>query len=524
MLCNRSSAQIVTIAKMFEEDTGTSLLAALEGELSGDFKDSVLALVKGQARVDAEVLFDALTGVGTDEERLNEILTGRHPGQVEDIKAEYLQLGDNAEKQQTLWDAVCADTEFKYERFLKSMLDRAGFLAFLCYEAMFGSKYDITHLSGLGTKDKLLFRVLLSVNRDNDGVKQVLSEYDDAFDVGWKEDLERLAHLPDIEDIKCAYPRLDALGFGCNAGDDETKAAAVENWERVNNGYRGSNPYERDGTFYWCAKEGKDGWVEVPLDEAQKVWKVGTNFFVLDVATKESLGYSGWEEYTVPTTQKVWKVPMGKTLSDAVRGDMTATLGDGDQDFKDMLLWLLKDKDVGAAEAIHDALEGLQSPGHASFAKDSIIGIMASRSSPMRAEIAIKYERLYGNAEFKRGRGMKLSKLKEDITENLEGEFGEVCRDMFQDGDERGADYCFLAMHGNNKDEELKAKGIAIDGGKQDNAAESVFRSGMIGSMGTDEDRLNRIILFSNRVSARASFAGFCASHQKLLRRPSSRA
>ena len=97
---------------------------------------------------------------------------------------------------------------------------------------------------------------------------------------------------------------LIATPFGCNAGDDETKAAAVENWERVNNGYRGSNPYERDGTFYWCAKEGKDGWVEVPLDEAQKVWKVGTNFFVLDVATKESLGYSGWEEYTVPTTQK----------------------------------------------------------------------------------------------------------------------------------------------------------------------------------------------------------------------------
>ena len=143
---------------------------------------------------------------------------------------------------------------------------------------------------------------------------------------------------------------------------------------------------------------------------------------------------------------------------------------------------------IGAAEAIHEALSNLQSSGHASFAKDSIIGIMASRSSPMRSEIAMKYERLYGNAEFKRGRGMKLSKLREDITETLEGEFGEVCRDMFQDGDERGADYCFLAMHGSSKDEELKAKGIAIDDGKQDNAVESMFRSGMIGSMGTDED------------------------------------
>ena len=105
---------------MFEEDKGISLLQALDDELSGDFKDGVMTLVKGQARMDAEVLYDSLTGVGTDEERLNEILTGRHPGQVEDIKAEYLKLGDNVTEQETLWDAVCSDTTFKYERFLKS--------------------------------------------------------------------------------------------------------------------------------------------------------------------------------------------------------------------------------------------------------------------------------------------------------------------------------------------------------------------------------------------------------------------
>ena len=105
---------------MFEEDKGISLLQALDDELSGDFKDGVMTLVKGQARMDAEVLYDSLTGVGTDEERLNEILTGRHPGQVEDIKAEYLKLGDNVTDQETLWDTVCSDTTFKYERFLKS--------------------------------------------------------------------------------------------------------------------------------------------------------------------------------------------------------------------------------------------------------------------------------------------------------------------------------------------------------------------------------------------------------------------
>ena len=364
------------------------------------------------------------------------------------------------------------------------MLDRAGFLAFLCYEAMFGSKYDFTGITSIGTNEDMLIRVLLSVNRDNDGVKQVLSEYDDAFDVGWKEDLQRLAHLPDIEDIKCAYPRLDALGFDCNAGNEETKADAAEKWDRINNGYRGSNPYERDGTFYFCAKEPRDGWEEAAMGGGRKVWKVGTNFFV----AKEP-EYANWEEYDLPKTQKVWKVPMGKTLADAIRSDTSF-------DFKDMLIWLLKDKDVGAAEAINEAF------GDTFICKDVIMGVMASRSNSMRTEIAIKYERLYGNADYKRGCGMRLSKLKEDISEKLDGDFADVCRDMFQDGDERCADYCFLAMHGHNKDDDLAAKGIEIDESKQEHVGgqvESVFRTGMLGSMGTDEARLDRTILFSSK-------------------------
>jgi hypothetical protein len=77
-----------------------------------------------------------------------------------------------------------------------------------------------------------------------------------------------------------------------------------------------------------------------------------------------------------------------------------------------------------------------------------------------------------------------------------------VARDMFQDGDERCADYCFLAMHGHNKDDALAEKGVYIDEAKQDGVggqAENLFRTGMIGSMGTDEQRLNRTLLFSSK-------------------------
>lgn len=457
------------------------LVTVMDEELSGNFKDGILMLVKGQARLDAEVLYDALKGVGTDEERMNEILTGRHPGQVEDIKAEYLKLGDNVTDQESLWDAVMGDTTFKYERFLKSMLDRGGFLAFLCYEAMHGNKYDFTGVTGVGTNEDMLIRVLLSVNRDNDGVKTVLKEYDDSFDVGWKEDLERLAHLPDVEDIKSAFPRLSALGFGCNGGDGDSKEQAAELWNEVNNGPFGSNPYNSDGTFYYCCQDAvKDSWEEI--GNSPSVWKAGNFFHVGPKCPNPH-----FSAYAMPSTHKAFKVPMGKTLAHSLEHDTMF-------DFKDMLLWLVKDKDIGAAEAIHDTFED------ASISQDTVMAIMASRSNSMRTEIAVKYEKMYGNPDYKQG--MKLSKLKEDITEKLEGDFAEVARDMFQDGDQRCADYCFLAMHGHNKDDELEEKGIVIDESKQDGAGgqvENLFRTGMIGSMGTDEQRLNRTILFSSK-------------------------
>ena len=469
---------------MFKEQDpeGRELLDVVESNLSGDFKDGVMMLIKGQARLDAEVLYDAIQGIGTDEERLNEILTGRHPGQIEELKKEYLKLGDNAVDQESLWDAICGDTAFKYERFLKSMLDRAGFLAFLCYEAMHGNKYDFTGVTGIGTDEDMLIRVLLSVNRDNDGVKEVLRSYDDNFDTGWKEDLQRLAHLPDIEDIKSSYPRLHALGFGVNAGDEETRQSSADEWDPVRNGPDGSNPYNRDGTFYYCCAKPADSdtWVEV--GNSPTIWKYHTFFHVGPTAPTDE-----YERYFPPSTHRCWKVPLGKQLAYSIKNDTSF-------DFKDMLLWLLKDKDVGGAEAIHDALESN------SICQDTVMAVMASRSNSMRTAIAQKYEKMYGNADWKPG--MPLHKLKDDITEKLDGDFADVARDMFQDGDERAADYCFLAMHGHKKDDELAAAGIVIDESKQDGVtqqAETFFRSGMLGSMGTDEQRLNRVILYSSK-------------------------
>ena len=329
--------------------------------------------------MDAQVLWDALDGIGTDEERMNEIITMRHPEQVEEIERAFENLKENKDKK-SLWDAVCGDTSFKYELFLKAMLDRAGYLAFQCYEAMHGESWDATGISSLGTNEQRLIRILCAVNKDNDGIKSVLKAYKDPFDQGWREDIERMAHLPDMEDIVAAYPKLHERGWGVNED--------------------------------------------------------------------------------------------GKTLKESIESETSF-------DFRQTLLWMIKDKDECGAEAINESLDNV-------FAsKEMILGVIASRSGFGRAGIAKAYARLYGKD------------LREDLSERLGdgGGFNQVARDMFQPLSERGADYLHLAMKGTDGD-----GGDKIDDSKKDNMLESAFRSGMVGNWGTDEQRVSRHILFASKV------------------------
>ena len=145
------------------------------------------------------MLREALSGIGTDEERLNEILTTRHPGQIKDLVAAYNEHEGTGD----LWDDVCDDTSFKYERLLKCIMDRAAFFASLCFEA----------IDGAGTDEELIMSVLSALNRDNSGIHEVLSSFEDPFSLGWKDLLQRQCLLPDLQELQQAYVELDQRGY-----------------------------------------------------------------------------------------------------------------------------------------------------------------------------------------------------------------------------------------------------------------------------------------------------------------------
>ena len=376
-MLNRTPAQLKAINDLFFKTYGKDLVETLKSDLTGDVEDAMVMLAEGQAKHDAQVLWEALDGIGTSEERMNEILCTRHQAQVDALEELYPALPENADGR-SLWDDICGDTTFKYERFLKAMLNRAGYLAFVCWTAIHGSKYDATGITGLGTNEELLVRTLLSVNRDNDGIKGLLHTYPDPYNQGWREDLERFAHLPDIEDIVAAYPKLWELGFGVNED--------------------------------------------------------------------------------------------GKTLRESIDGDTS-------WHFKDMLMMLITDKDESHATAIHNALN------QTFVAKDTIMVIMASRSGAGRVAVAKKYKELYG------------VDLQDDLQEKMsDGEFNQVCRDMFQDQDEHNAVALFLGMFGSTH-----SSAESVDKSKKENVLEQFMESGMVAGWGTDEKRLSRVILCSSK-------------------------
>ncbi|XP_015263012.1 PREDICTED: annexin A3 [Gekko japonicus] len=92
ILTSRTNAQRQLIAGCFREGSGKDLKDVLRDELSGDVKHLMVALVIPPAVFDAQLLYRALKGPGTDEEMLIEVLASRNNWQMKDIVQTYCSI------------------------------------------------------------------------------------------------------------------------------------------------------------------------------------------------------------------------------------------------------------------------------------------------------------------------------------------------------------------------------------------------------------------------------------------------
>ncbi|CAH3147838.1 unnamed protein product [Porites lobata] len=88
----RTNKQRQEIAAKYQQKYGKNLTDDLKSELSGKFEDAIVSMLLVPESHDAIALHDAMSGIGTDEQVLVEILSSRSTKEIEAIKSAYTQI------------------------------------------------------------------------------------------------------------------------------------------------------------------------------------------------------------------------------------------------------------------------------------------------------------------------------------------------------------------------------------------------------------------------------------------------
>ena len=143
--CNQQRQELKDI---FKTIYGRDLIKDIKGELSGDYKELVMALFVAPAEYDAWCIKEAIYGLGTDEQALVEILLTRTNEQIKEIRQAYP-------------DVVHKKKTAKASKFEKDIADdTSGDFKKLLISASMGRRYEISH-------DKLSQAVQEVVNPDD---------------------------------------------------------------------------------------------------------------------------------------------------------------------------------------------------------------------------------------------------------------------------------------------------------------------------------------------------------------------
>uniref|UniRef100_A0A672PAT2 Annexin n=1 Tax=Sinocyclocheilus grahami TaxID=75366 RepID=A0A672PAT2_SINGR len=116
LLGTRSNKQRVPLKAAYKTTYGKDLVSDIKSEVKGDFEDLVLAMLKAPAHFDASELKEAISGAGTDEACLIEILSSRSNAEILEINKVY-----KAEYGKSLEDAISSDTSGHFRRLLVSL-------------------------------------------------------------------------------------------------------------------------------------------------------------------------------------------------------------------------------------------------------------------------------------------------------------------------------------------------------------------------------------------------------------------
>ena len=88
---NRTHKQRMKIKQVYKSSYGRDLLDDLKSELSGDYKNIMMALYTDLIEYDVDSIYNAIKGLGTDEDTIIEILASRPGWYLNKMKAKYTE-------------------------------------------------------------------------------------------------------------------------------------------------------------------------------------------------------------------------------------------------------------------------------------------------------------------------------------------------------------------------------------------------------------------------------------------------
>ncbi|KAM3724349.1 Annexin-B12 [Dirofilaria immitis] len=174
VLTTINNEQRQQIALQYKSMYGKDLIDSLKSELHGDFEDIILALMMTPSDYDARQLHHAISGIGTKEKILIEIICSRTNEQIHQIKKKYKE---NYGK--LLEDEMKDDTSGHFQRLLIALLQGNRNESTVIDNLKANQAAHELEQAGekrLGTDESIFTKILVTENFSQ--LQQVFKDYD----------------------------------------------------------------------------------------------------------------------------------------------------------------------------------------------------------------------------------------------------------------------------------------------------------------------------------------------------------